>query len=88
MRLKIYYFSIPLKTELENGNLAIGLLDYVKITFRTSVSCNLPTICASPPSLTPKQKKDYWEMRTEGTCIILYNIFHAPSLLIPTFFFF
>ena len=58
---------------------------HVKITFRTSVSCNLLTICANPPSLTLKQKKDYWEMRTEGTCTILYNIFHAPSPLIPTF---
>ena len=48
-------FSIPSKTQLKNGNLAIGLVDYVKYTFRMLVSCTLPTTFTSPPFLTPKQ---------------------------------
>lgn len=31
----------PFKNAIKNGNLAIVLIDYVKNTFRMSVSCNL-----------------------------------------------
>ena len=31
----------PFKNGIKNGNLAIVLIDYVKNTFRMSVSCNL-----------------------------------------------
>lgn len=48
-------FSIPSKAQLKNGNLAIGLVGYVKYTFRMLVSCTLPTTFTNLPFLTPKQ---------------------------------